>query len=141
VRLVVVNGLLLLAAGLAILSVIVVDRAEASVEAAVRHYALAISSGDLDGALDEVVPARREIYRDWLSTQLGNGYDVRGIAVRSPALFDRLVRGAPRGPTEVSVVLDVNRHYPDVFYQPTARVPVEQVDGRWYLSQPLLAHE
>jgi hypothetical protein len=137
---VVVNGLLLVAAGLAILSLIVVDRAEASVEQVVRRYALAISSGDLDGALEEIAPDQRESYRDWVSTQLGNLYDVRGIAVRSPALFDRLVRGAPRGPTEVSVVLDVNRNFPDVFYQPTSRVPVEQLDGRWYLSEPLLEH-
>jgi hypothetical protein len=36
-------------------------------------------------------------------------------------------------------MLDVDRGYPDEFYQPTTRVPVEQVDGRWYLVEPLLA--
>ena len=35
--------------------------------------------------------------------------------------------------------MDVNRDFPDDFYQPTARVNVEEVDGRWYLAAPLLA--
>ena len=34
--------------------------------------------------------------------------------------------------------MDVNRDSPDQFYQPTTRVDVEQVDGRWYLAAPLL---
>jgi hypothetical protein len=38
------------------------------------------------------------------------------------------------------VVLDINRGFDDEFYEPTTRVPVEQVDGRWYLSRPLLVH-
>jgi hypothetical protein len=139
VRLVLVNGALLAAIGLAILGVTARDRAEVSVEAAVRRYAAAVTSMDLEAALDEVAPDQREDWRPWLTTQLGNIYDVRGIAVRSPSLADQIVRRAPNGPIEVSVVLDVNRDYPEEFYEPTARVPVEQVNGRWYLSRPLLA--
>jgi hypothetical protein len=138
-RLVLVNGALLAAIGLAILGVTARDRAEVSVEAAVRRYAAAVTSMDLEAALDEVAPDQREDWRPWLTTQLGNIYDVRGIAVRSPSLADQIVRRAPSGPIEVSVVLDVNRDYPDEFYEPTARVPVERVSGRWYLSRPLLA--
>jgi hypothetical protein len=37
-------------------------------------------------------------------------------------------------------VLDVNRDNPGDFYQPTTSVPVERVDGRWYLAMPLLAN-
>jgi len=138
-RLVILNGVLLGLIGLAILGVLAVDRSEAAVEGVVRRYALAVSSSDLDGALDEIAPDQRAAYRDWLSTQIGNIYEVRGIAVRSPSVFERLMRRAT-GPSDVTVVLDVNRGYGDEFYQPTSDVPVVQVDGRWYLAQPLLAH-
>ena len=138
-RLVVVNGALLALIGLAILGVTARDRAEVSVEATVRRYAAAVTASDLDAALAEVVPEQREDWSAWISTQLGNIYDVRGIAVRSPSLLDIAARRAPAGPVEVSVVIDVNRDYPDEFYEPTAHVPVEQVNGRWYLSRPLLS--
>ncbi|MDQ3811837.1 MAG: hypothetical protein M3336_16260 [Chloroflexota bacterium] len=134
---VVINGALLVALALAAVGVSVLDRAEASVETSVRRYASAVTSGDLGGALAELAPARREMWREWVSGQLGNVYQVRGIAVRSPSVIARLSRGG--GPLEVTVVLDVNRDYPDLFYQPTARVPVEASDGRWYLAEPLLA--
>jgi hypothetical protein len=58
-------------------------------------------------------------------------YEVRGIAVRARSLLGR--------PTEVTVVLDVNREYPAEFYQPTTTVSVEPVDGSWYLAAPLLS--
>ena len=38
--------------------------------------------------------------------------------------------GEPGGPFEVTAVLDVNREFPQDFYQPTARVPVEEFEGR-----------
>ena len=133
-----VNGALLVLLGLAIAGVLVVDRAEASVEGVVRRYALAVSSSDFDAALAEIAPEHRARYTDWLGGQLGNVYDVRGIAVRSPNMFAR-VFGRAVGPTDVTVVLDVNRAWPAEFYQPTARVDVVRDGGRWYLAQPLLA--
>ena len=81
----------------------------------------------------EIAPAGREAWRPWLAGQMGNIYDVRGIAVRSSG-------GVLGRPYEVTVVLDVNRDYPDEFYQPTTTEAVEQVDGAWYLAQPLLVH-
>jgi hypothetical protein len=134
------NLVLLTLTGLAIGGAFAGYRAEASVEGVVRRYALAVSSSDLDGALEELAPEQRDAYREWLTTQLGNIYDVRGIAVRSPSVFERVVQRAAAGPYEVTVVLDVNRAFPDEFYQPTSDVPVEQVQGRWYLSRPLLEH-
>jgi hypothetical protein len=131
----------LLAMGLAIGLVVVLDRAEASVEARVRRYSLAITSQDAEAALAEISPLERTRYVGFVDQQLGNIYEVRGIAVRSPSLFDRLVRRAPPGPTDVTVVLDINRDYPDDFYTPTTRIPVEQVDGSWYLARPLLAND
>jgi hypothetical protein len=133
-------GLLLAVAALTVVGGNGVFRGEAAVESSVRRYCLAVTAGDLEAALAEIAPAERETWRGWLGSQLGNIYDVRGIGVRSPSVLDRLAGGATSGPQEVTVVLDVNRGYADEFYQPTSRVSVESVDGRWYLRQPLLAH-
>jgi hypothetical protein len=124
---------------LTVVSVSLLERGEAVVEASVRRYCVAVSNGDLEGALAEIAPAEREAWRGWLTSQLGNIYEVRGIGVRAPSLLDRLA-GRAGAPREVTVVLDVNRGYSDEFYQPTTRVPVESQDGRFYLHQPLLAH-
>jgi hypothetical protein len=128
----VLNGLLIVSVGVAVAGMSLLSRSSLSVEGAVRRYSLAVTSTDLEAALAEIAPGERETWRDWVASQLGNVYEVRGIAVRSPAF---LVRG---GPYEVTVVLDINRGYADEYYQPTTTEPVEQVDGVWYLSRPLL---
>jgi hypothetical protein len=127
------NGLLLAVIALSVVAVQLLDRGQAAVEASVRRYATAVSNADLDAAMAEIAPDQRPHWQDWVRGQLGNVYDVRGIAVRSPSLL--------QGPFEVTAVLDVNRDYPDEFYQPTAKVPVEEVDGHWFLAKPLLATE
>jgi hypothetical protein len=116
---------------LAVLGVEAWDRPEAAVEASARRYAAAVSSSDLDGAMAEIAPGERPQWNAWVQSQLGNVYDVTGVAVRAAWLLGQ--------PTDVTVDLDVNRNYPDDFYQATPRVAVEQVDGRWYLTAPLLA--
>jgi len=128
VRLFVVNAVLLVAVGLAVVGSSVFSRPSVAVESMVRRYAAALTSGDVDGALAEVAPEERDGSRVWLASQVGNVYEVRGIAVRA-------VRGTPY---EVTVVLDVNRGYADEYYQPTTTEPVEQVGGVWYLARPLL---
>jgi hypothetical protein len=128
VRLFVVNAVLLVAVGLAVVGSSVFSRPSVAVEGMVRRYAAALTSGDVDGALSEIAPGERDRSRAWLASQVGNVYEVRGIAVRA-------VRGTP---FEVTVVLDVNRGYADEYYQPTTTEPVEQVDGVWYLARPLL---
>jgi hypothetical protein len=140
-RLLVLNGVLLAGVAGASLAVQVADRGPAQVDASVRRYATAVSTSNLDAALAEIAPPERARWRDWIAGQLGNVYEVRGVAVRAPSLVDRALRHADGAPSEVSVALDVNRGYPDEFYQPTTRLPVEQVDGRWYLAEPLLAPE
>ena len=140
VRLALLNAVLMVAIGLGVIGGQVLGRPEASVEGSVRRYASAVSNADLDAAMAEIAPEQRATWRDWVRGQLGNVYDVRGIAVRTPSSAQRLVQGVPAGPFEVTAVLDVNRDYPDQFYQPTARVPVEEAEGRWYLSKPLLAN-
>jgi hypothetical protein len=134
----VIGGLLALVA-ISVVGIQVLDRAEASVEGSVRRYAVAVTNSDLEGALAEIAPDQRANWTDWVRSQLGNVYDVRGIAVRSPSFLQRVTQRVPAGPFEVTAVLDVNRAYPEDFYQPTARVPVEEFDGRWYIAKPLLA--
>jgi hypothetical protein len=131
------NAILLALIALAVFGIQVLDRGEAAVEQSVRRYAIAVSTGELDAAMAEIAPDQRSKWVDWVRSQLGNVYYVRGIAVRSASL----VQTGRRGPFEVTAVLDVNRDYPDEFYQPTARVPVKEVDGHWYLATPLLASE
>jgi hypothetical protein len=139
VRWTALNGLLLGVMGLAIIGLQLLDRNGAAVESSVRRYAAAVSSADFDGAMAEIAPERRAVWADWVRSQLGNVYDLRGVAVRSPSVIERISTGTAPNPTEVTAIMDVNRDFPDDFYQPTARVNVEEVDGRWYLSAPLLA--
>jgi len=122
---------LLAVAGLAIFGVQTLDRRASAVEASVRRYAAAVSNSDLDAAMAEIAPPDRERWREWVAGQIGNVYEVRGIAVRSPWILST--------PSEVTVAMDVNRGYPDEFYQPTPRVGVAEVDGREYLAAPLLS--
>jgi hypothetical protein len=132
-RLLWVNGALLVLVAVAIVGVEAWDRPSAAVEASVRRYSAAVSNADLDGAMAEIAPAERPRWRDWVSGQLGNVYDVTGIAVRTTWLLGQ--------PTEVTTDLDVNRAYPDQYYQASPRVPLEADGGRWYLAAPLLASE
>jgi hypothetical protein len=141
VRLIAINAALLALLALAILGVEAADRAESSLEGGVRRYAAAVSNSDLDAAMAEIAPDQRERWTEWVRGQLGNIYEVRGVAVRSPSPLERLTQRLPGGPREVTVVLDVDRDYPDEFYQPTTRVPVEPFDGRWYLAAPLLSSD
>jgi hypothetical protein len=140
-RLVVLDALLLFGIAAAILAVQVLDRPASQLDASVRRYAAAVTRRDLDAALAELAPLERERWRAWIAGQLGNIYDVRGVAVRTPSLLDRVTRRLPGSPQSVTVVLDVNRGYPSEFYQPTTTVRIEQEQGRWYLAEPLLAPE
>ena len=130
-RALILNVVLLAFVAVAIVSVEVVDRPVSAVEASVRRYATAVTAGDFDAAIAEIAPDQRTTWNDWVRGQLGNVYDVTGIAVRAGWLLGR--------PIEVTTALDVNREYADEFYQASPRTSVEQVDGRWYLRAPLLA--
>jgi hypothetical protein len=133
------NGALLALVVLTLAGFEVTGRPAAAVEASVRRYATAVSSSDLEAAMAEIAPDQRARWIDWVSGQLGNVYEVRGVAVRAPAPLERLLHHLPGGPTEVTVVIDVDRGFPDEFYQGTTTVTLEQSDGRWLLAAPLLA--
>jgi hypothetical protein len=140
VRLVALNAVLLALMAAAIVGMQLLDRSSAAVEGSVRRYAAAVSHADFEAAMMEIAPEHRAAYVDWVRSQLGNVYDLRGIAVRSPSVLQRVVTGKPGGPFEATTVMDVNRDFPGDFFQPTTQVPVEEVEGRWYLSMPLLAN-
>jgi hypothetical protein len=139
VRWLVLNGGLLGLLGLAIVGIQVLDRSGAMVEASVRRYAVGVSHADLDAAMAEIAPDQRAAWQDWVAGQLGNVYDVKGIAVRSPSVLERVFRSPDANRYEVTMIMDVDRDFPDQFYQPTTRVPLTRVDGRWYLAAPFLA--
>jgi hypothetical protein len=140
-RLLVVNGVLVALLGLGVVALQFGDRSASAVEASVRRYAIAVTTADLDGAMAEIAPDQRARWKGWVANQLGNVYEVRGIAVRSHSQLERVLARAPGGPFEVTTIMDVNRTYTDEFYQPTTHTPVERADTRWYLSAPLLAQE
>jgi hypothetical protein len=131
VRLLILNVVLLAGIAAAIVGVEVWDRPESAVESSVRRYASAVTAGDFDAAMAEIAPSQRAAWADWVRGQLGNEYAVTGIAVRTRSLLGP--------PTEVTTDVDVNRDYPDEFYQASPRVALAEEDGRWYLSVPLLA--
>jgi hypothetical protein len=131
VRLVWLNAALLAVVAVVIVGVEVWDRPEAAVETSVRRYADAVTAGDLQAAMAEIAPDQRDQWNAWVQGQLGNQYIVTGVAVRAPGLLAR--------PREVTVDMDVNRDYPDEFYQASPRVSVVEADGRWFLAAPLLA--
>lgn len=139
VRWVLANGILLLVLLAGTAWGLVLERESPRVEGVVQRYAQAVLEQDLERALAEVAPSQRERWRAWVFSQLGNIYDLKAVSVRSPSLIDRLVRRAPGQPTEVTVFMDVNRGWPDFFYQPTARAGVLYEGGRPYLEAPLLA--
>lgn len=127
----IVNAVLLASVAVAIVGVELLDRPASAVEASVRRYTAAITAGDFDAAMAEITPDQRSAWIEWVRGQLGNVYDVTGIAVRTGWLLGR--------PVDVTTDLDINRNYADEFYQATPRVGVQEVEGRWYLRAPLLA--
>lgn len=140
-RLVLLNtALLSLLAGI-IVAEQLLDRAPPRISATVERYARAMEAQDLQAAVAEIAPADRPGWTAWVESQLGNIYEVKSVAVREPSGLDRILAGASGTPIEVTVAMDVNRGYPDFFFQPTTRVGVVEADGRWYLAEPLLARE
>lgn len=138
-RWVVVNGVLVLLVGLVVLVVQVSARDWGAVESSVRRYALAVSSNNAEAALAEIAPDQRARWSGFVTEQLGDHYEVRSVAVRTPSMILRITHSVPMRPIEVTTVMDVNKDAPGGYYQPTTRVPVEIVDGRAYLAAPLLA--
>lgn len=140
-RWMVVNATLLTVLVGAVGAAQVLDRSPVQIDSTVERYARAVEAQDLEAAIIELSPAARDLWTPWVAEQLGNIYQVRAVSIRAPSPLDRLIRGTLGQPTEATVVMDVNRGYPEFFFQPSTRVSLEQHDGRWYLAEPLLSRE
>lgn len=140
-RWIILNAFLLFACIAATVGVQLADRSDPLIRASVRRYAQAIQSQDESAALAEIAPDQQPVWADWIHGQLGNIYEVKAVSVRSPSILQQFTAHVTRDSFEASVALDVNRGYPDYFYQPTTRVGVVIVDGHWYLTEPLLSRE
>ncbi len=109
-----------------------------SVESVVRSYFAAMEAGDVDRALAALAPPVADRDVAFVENGIGNRYRVMGIAVRQPSLVAQL-GGAPAGPTEVTVFLDITQAADEARWQAGPRVDVREIGGRWYLARPPLA--
>ena len=140
VRLTLVNGVLLGVMALAIVGIQGLYRGGAAVEASVRRYAAAVSNSDsATGLWPRLRPTSGRRGRSgFAASYLGNVYDVRGIAVRSPSVLQRVLdptggrlSKSPPSWTSTGTTRPV--------LSTDGAVAVEQVDGRWYLHAPFVA--
>jgi hypothetical protein len=111
-----------------------------SVETVVRRYFTSLEAGDVEAALAALAPPVRERDIAFVENLVGNRYQIAGIAVREPSLLARL-GGQPAGPTDVTVFLEVTQATDDTRWKAGPRVPVREINGRWYLGRPPLAPE
>ena len=109
-----------------------------SVDLLARRYFAALEASDADEALRALAPSGREGWAPFVENSVANEYRVMGVAVRHSSLADRL-RGAPAGPHEVTVFLDITQALGGVHWQATPRVPLVVEEGTWYLARPPLA--
>jgi hypothetical protein len=104
----------------------------------VRRYFAALEAGDVDAALAQLAPPMQTRDVAFVENGVGNRYHIAGIAVQEPSLLARL-GGQPAGPTDVTVFLDITQAIDQVRWQAGPRIPVREIDGRWYLARPPLA--
>lgn len=109
----------------------------ASPERVVRRYFSALEAGDVEGALQEIVPSGRPAATSFVENGAGNHYRITGIAVEQTSLLDRL-RGQSAGPREVTIFLDITQSLDGVRWQAGPRVPLVEAGGRWYVAWPPL---
>ena len=132
--------LLLFFGGLIVAASAFVDLRTRSIspEATVRRYFAALQEGDVDSALQELAPAARSQDASFAEAIAGNEYRVVGVAVRSTSLLDQ-IQGAPPGPKEVTIFLDITETVSGDHWQATPRVSLVASSGRWYLGRAPLA--
>jgi hypothetical protein len=111
-----------------------------SVETVVRRYFASLEAGDVEAALAALAPPVQERDIAFVENLVGNRYRIAGVAVREPSLLGRF-GGQPAGSTDVTVFLEVTQAIDDTRWQAGPRVPVREIDGRWYLGRPPLAPE
>jgi hypothetical protein len=127
---------LLLTAAVVVLVGAWIDRgARASgAESPMVAYASAVERGDLDGALQQLMPELRDRSRSFVAWQMGNRYSILESAVRTASLQDSLLGRADGKRAVVVVVMDVDGKG-NPRWRATEDLPVQMVEGRWYLAK------
>jgi hypothetical protein len=106
-------------------------------EAPAREYLAAVERGDLEAALATLAPDARQVGRERVERQLGNGYRVEGLVLGAPSIADRLL-GRPRPPSWVHVAAEIRPAVGERWKSSSTAALIQQ-DGRWYLAAPLFA--
>ena len=106
-------------------------------EAAVMAYAAAVERSDLDGALEQLVPAIREPSASWVAWQMGNSYRILESSVRTSPLSDRLLGRAGTDSAVVVVEMEIEGKGNPI-WRTVVEVPARLVDGKWLLARPPL---
>jgi len=125
-------GWLILAIGL------LADARRPSPEGTLRGYLLDLQSQQLEAALAALTPREAARWRDFLEFQQFNQYELISIAVRSPSLLESLSAGTPWRGTQATLVADIVEPS-GVRWRGSTIVPMEYVDGRWFLDRPPFA--
>lgn len=107
-------------------------------EPVIRRYFAALERGDVDAALETIMPSAREASTAFVENGIANEYRIVGIAVRHPSLLARMAGEAP-GPRDATVFLDITQAVDGMRWQASPRVALVEVVGRWYLGQPPLS--
>ncbi|MBM2812552.1 MAG: hypothetical protein HW416_3311 [Chloroflexi bacterium] len=127
---------LLLVSALIVAAGVVADfgRRSDAPEAVARRYFAALESGDGPTALEAIAPEARPSAGSFVAQSLNNEYRVTGVAVRQPSILDRL-RGSPGQPQELTIFIDITEWGTGARWQAGPRVPLVQIEGRWYLAR------
>ncbi len=106
-------------------------------EQIVRAYLAAVERDDLDRALDQLAPERRDDARQRVDNQLGNRYRVESLVLGAPSVADRLL-GRPRPSAWAVVAAEITPVVGDR-WKSSSTADLVELDGRWYLARPLFA--
>ena len=132
--------LLLLMAGVYVVFGVALDirSREAAPDNLIRGYFSALEHGDLDAALGAIAPPTRQSFAGVVANMQNNDYRIQGIAVRHTSMLDSL-RGAPAGPREATVFLEVTEAVSGASWQAGPTVRLVEEGARVYLARPPFA--
>ena len=99
-------------------------------ELPVYAYAAAVEREDLDGALGQLVPELRDAAAPFVAWELGNRYTILESVVRTTSIIDRLFHIDRQ--TRVVAIMEIESTGQQP-WRATEELPVQQIDGRWYL--------
>jgi hypothetical protein len=103
-----------------------------------RAYFDDLQSQRLDEALAALAPEAVSTFRDFLSIQQFNRYEIQSIAIQSPSLLDSLLQRLPWEARLATVVVDVTEPS-GIRWRGSTLVPLRFDDGRWLLLEPPFA--